>query len=81
MENKLSMREFTLDFLKKNPGYNPNSLAQSWHEYKTGRYAPAASRKRFGITSAAYRTLRKLQEEGLVTSTRDYEFYLKHVDN
>lgn len=75
-EKILSMSEFALSFLREHPGANPNWLASEWHEYKTGRYPPAASRDRFGLTSAAYRTLRKLQSEGRVRVEGDYKHYI-----
>lgn len=57
------MQKFALDFVNSekrqiNAGY----LATMWIESK-GRAAPAASRDRFGSTSAAYKTLRNLSDK------------------
>lgn len=63
----MTMKEFALNILKEQRVVNANALAYRWFEYKNdGRYPPAASRARFGTTSAAYRTARKLRAEGLI---------------
>lgn len=68
MENSLTpMQQFALDFVsKQKESVNPGYLATVWYFHKTGRYPPAASRDRFGLTSAAYKTLRKLAKMGLI---------------
>lgn len=73
------MQQFTIDFLKKQSGKKVNAgwLATVWMEHKHQTYK-GASRDRFGFTSAAYRTLRKLTEMGLVIShNRDELFSIK----
>lgn len=74
MSTKKSMREFAIEFIRNNPRANPNRLAAEWYRYKNGRYAPVASRYKFGTTSAAYKTLRNLESEGLVQSDGNYHY-------
>jgi hypothetical protein len=61
------MQQFALEFISKQKvSINPGYLATEWYFHKNGRYPPAASRDRFGLTSAAYKTLRKLAKMGLI---------------
>lgn len=61
------MQEFALAFLKKEEReVNPSQVGYEWNVH-TGKPNRSASRDMFGTTSAAYRTLRKLCEMGLVT--------------
>jgi hypothetical protein len=61
------MQQFALDFIvKQKDSINPGYLATVWYFHKNGTYPPAASRNRFGLTSAAYKTLRKLAKMGLI---------------
>jgi hypothetical protein len=71
------MQEFAMNHIKKNRKINPNWLAADWYQHKNGRLPPAASRGRWGITSAAYKTLRSLESKGLVESNNDYEYQIK----
>jgi hypothetical protein len=60
------LQEFALALLKSEGGeVHTGTLAYKWAEYKTGRHPPCASRDRFGLTSAAHKTMRKLVEMGL----------------
>lgn len=70
------MQEFALELIKKGT-LTPGKLATEWEMHKRGRYAPAASRDRFGLTAASYKVLRKLRTEGLITSDDDWKFTLK----
>lgn len=71
------MQQFTVDLLKKEKnGTNPNHLATLWAEHTTGR-SRAASRDRFGYTSAAYKTMRKLADMGVIVTADRYLYKLK----
>lgn len=78
MSKLTPMQTCAMALLKKEKKINPGQLVNAWHEEKTGRLPPAASRDRFGLTAAAYRTLRKLTEKGLLDMDRSqYYFTLK----
>lgn len=63
------MQQFTLNLVNsRNDEVNAGYVATMWAEHKK-RHAPAASRDRFGLTSAAYRSLRKLHEMGLINKS------------
>jgi hypothetical protein len=68
MENSLTpMQKFALNLLKtEKREINPGYLGNQWFIHKNGGFPPAASRYRFGTTGAAYKTLRKLAELGLI---------------
>lgn len=67
------MLGFAMDQLKNKKEVSANSLAHDWAIHKTGQ-SRAASRDRFGYTSAAYRTMRKLVDLGLAVHN-GYSFY------
>jgi hypothetical protein len=73
------MQQFAMDLLKKKGGkLNTSYLSHEWAMYKRHRIS-AASRDRFGTTSAAYRTLRRLVVLDLVEPGDDYStFHLKN---
>lgn len=63
------MQQFTLDFINSQKDeVNPGYVDTMWAEHKK-RHVPAASRDAFGLTSAAYRSLRKLHEMGLINKS------------
>lgn len=70
------MVAFALELIKTSKALYPGSLAQEWNMHKRGRYAPCASRDRFGLTSASYRVLRSLCKEGILVSTDDHKYTL-----
>ena len=71
METLTEMQEFSLNVLKnsKENGVNGSYLGALWAERKNNNYK-AASRDRFGTTSAAYRALRFLVKKGLARVER-----------
>lgn len=72
MEKELTpMQEFALKMLKEKGELNPGYLAHLWAYYSTGRYL-GSSRRAFGFTTAAYKTLRKLNKKGLVKQVGSY---------
>ena len=59
------MQEFALEILKQNPqGTFGPYVGQRWQE-RNGRRPKSASRDSFGVTSAAYRSIRSLVAMGL----------------
>ncbi len=82
------MQEFTINFLKKERReVNPSYLGSEWFAHKNdGRYCSGGSRGQFGTTSAAYRTLRKLEKMELVAQwngffllTKPRKWYDKNI--
>lgn len=72
------MQDFAIRFLeKKNTEVSPARLGSEWYAHNNdGRYRSGGSRGTFGNTSAAYRTLRKLEEMGLVEKVGRWEHYI-----
>lgn len=65
MKKLTPMQEFALALLKEKGGeVSAHRLAIDWAIHKTGRHR-TSSRDRFGYTSAAYRTMRRLVDLGL----------------
>jgi len=60
------MEKFAFELLKQqgNNGLSPNDLAHKWARAQ-GRCA-ISSRRMFGSTSAAYRTLRRMAKNGMI---------------
>lgn len=78
MQKLTPMQAFAVDLLKSVGELHPGLLAYEWTKFKTGREPQPASRRRFGVTSAAYRTLRSLEDLGLVEySQPDYSYKIK----
>lgn len=78
MDKLTPMQAFAFDLLKSAGEMHHGRLASEWTKFKTGREPHPASRRRFGVTSAAYRTLRGLEDLGLVEySQSDYSYKLK----
>ncbi len=70
MDKLTALQKFAIDLIEKNGTINACHLASKWAFHKTGKYI-SSSRDRFGYTSSAYRTLRKLAKDKLVGI--DYE--------
>lgn len=74
------MQQFTIDFLKKQKdktGTSPAHVGSEWYSHNNnGRYRSGGSRWTFGNTSAAYRTLRKLEEMGMVERVGRWDHYI-----
>ena len=79
MDKLTPMQAFAVDLMKFAP-LTATHLAVRWRERDGSRIYDYSSRRRFGNTSAAYRTLRLLFELGIVGRRKpgiyDYEYFL-----
>ncbi len=74
------MQKFAMETIKEKGGINPNYLASLWNEHK-GRGGNCSSRRMFGSTAAAYRTIRSLESKGLIVENKSSRWAHTYILN